>query len=85
MEQTISLFINLIKYRLRPDLFRQVFQEQISQEMAQKLMTIAQKRSLVTPGRAHMELHYRLMESVEAIDSVLDRVWGYSQPVAGKI
>ena len=40
--------------------------------------------SLVTPGRVHLELHYRLLESVESIDGVLDRVWEHSKLMPGK-
>lgn len=39
--------------------------------------------SLITPGRVHLELHFRLLESIGRIDSVLDRVWAYCQPAEG--
>lgn len=38
--------------------------------------------SLVTPGNVHLELHYRLLESVDTIDNVLGRVWEHSCLVA---
>lgn len=34
--------------------------------------------SLITPGNVHLELHYRLPESVDTVDNVLDRVWEHS-------
>ncbi len=40
--------------------------------------------SLFSPNGVHLELHFSIRENSAAFDKVLDRVWDFASPIAGK-